>query len=70
MKVQIIQTCEVDGSWYKVKKDGVTVACMKRDIDWRTNDEAFKRINEIARFIWENNGTEKILLEYETKVSE
>ena len=70
MKVQIIETVEADGNWYKVKKDDVIIACMKKDVGYRTNDETFKRVNEIARFVWENNGTEKIVLEYETKVSE
>ncbi len=70
MKVQIIETVEADGNWYKVKKDDIVIACLRKDVDFRTNGEALKRANEIAHFVWENGGTEKIILEYETEVSE
>ena len=68
MKLQIVETRESDGNWYKVKQDDRVVACFKKDIEGRTNEQSFARAQEIARFIWENGSTEKILLEYETKV--
>ena len=70
MKVQIKESIESDGHWLKVYKDNLCKACFKLDESYRTNDETMKKAEEIFHFIIENGDSERIIKEYETKVSE
>jgi len=70
MKLQLIETTDSTGHWLKIAIDGKGEHYWKLDVSYRTNEEALKLANETMQFIWENGTSEKILKEYETKVSE
>ena len=70
MKLQIRESIESDGKWLKVYKDDSCKACFKLDTTVRTNDEARQKADEVFRYILENGDSERIIKEYETKVSE
>ena len=70
MKLQIRESIESDGKWLKVYRDNICKACFKLDTEIRTNAEAMKRAEEVFQYMLENGDSERIIKEYETKVSE
>ena len=64
MKLQIIETKDSDGDWFKIKLNGETVKFISIS-RFKTREEALKRTDEMAMFIWENNGDEMVIKELE-----
>ena len=64
MKLQIIETKDSDGDWFKIRLNGETVKFISIS-RFKSRDEALARTNEMALFIWENNGDEKVIKEME-----
>ena len=64
MKLQIIETKDSDGDWFKIRLNGETVKFISIS-RFKSRDEALARTNEMAMFIWENNGDEKVIKEME-----
>jgi len=64
MKLQIIETKDSDGDWFKIRLNGETIKWISIS-RFATREEALKRTDEMAMFIWENNGDEKVIKELE-----
>ena len=64
MKLQIIETRETDGDWFKIRLNGEIIKWISIS-RFATREEALKRTDEMAMFIWENNGDEKVIKEME-----
>ena len=59
MTIELIQTKESDGDWYKVKLDGNFKACVKIYPD--DNGKALERATAIYDFIKESKGDFKVI---------
>jgi len=64
MKLQIIETKDSDGDWFKIRLNGEIIKWISIS-RFATREEALKRTDEMAMFIWENNGDEKVIKELE-----
>jgi len=64
MKLQIIETKDSDGDWFKIRLNGEIIKYISIS-RFATREEALKRVDEMAMFIWENNGDEKVIKELE-----
>jgi len=64
MKLQIIETKDSDGNWFKIRLNGEIIKWISIS-RFKSRDEALARTNEMAMFIWENNGDEKVIKELE-----
>jgi len=64
MKLQIIETKDSDGDWFKIRLNGEIIKWISID-RFNTREDALERVDEMAMFIWENNGDEKVIKELE-----
>jgi len=66
MKLQIIETKDSDGDWFKIKVDGTTVKYIGFGESRVMNrEQALKRAKEMASWIWENGVDGKVIEELE-----
>ncbi len=65
-KIQLIETIDSTGPYFKVT-DGTDskYVCYKTDGTSRSRDEALATAKEIFQFWYENNSTNKIIMEFE-----
>jgi hypothetical protein len=66
MKIQLIETKESDGDWYKVYVNGNVKSCICKNSKIRTEEESLKRAEEIFQFYYENDGKDKVIKEFES----
>ena len=64
MKIQIIESAESDGNWYKVYLDGNLQSCHKKDTTYRSNEDALHEAERVFNFILENGANQKVIKEY------
>ena len=65
MKVQIIETAESDGNWYKVCLNGFCQVAFKKDRIDRSNEDALHEAERVFNFILEHGKNEKVIKEIE-----
>jgi hypothetical protein len=66
MTIQIVKTKSRNGDFIKVKVDNVYQEIFPIDerLEGSHEDQVMKRAEEIAQWIWENGGLEKVIKEF------